>query len=60
MLKKEAGYDEFLAEQIRLGEADFQAQRYVSAEQSLQEIQQLVLKAERELAEQPAVDMVYG
>lgn len=59
---KEAGYDEFLAEQIRLGEADFHAKRFVTSEQSLREIQQLILNAERELTTQQdlPLDAAYG
>lgn len=59
---KEQGYDEFLAEKIRLGEEAFTAKQFVTAEESLREIQQLVLRAERELAEQHdlPVSVVYG
>lgn len=49
---KEKGYDEFLAEKIRQGEEDLKNGRVVSKEQSLARLQQVVLNAERDLAQQ--------
>ncbi|MBF0786105.1 hypothetical protein IR120_11650 [Muribacter muris] len=49
---KEKGYDEFLAEKIRKGREDIQAGRYLTAEQSRQRIEALLVRKEKELAQQ--------
>lgn len=49
---KEKGYDEFLADKICQGEEDLNNGRVVSKAQSLARLQQVVLNAERDLAQQ--------
>jgi hypothetical protein len=46
---KEKGYDEFLAEKIQKGLDDFANGRYLTAEQSRQRIEELLVRKEQEL-----------
>ncbi|MCK3658550.1 hypothetical protein A4G18_07450 [Pasteurellaceae bacterium Pebbles2] len=49
-MKKEKGYDEFLAEQIRLGEEDIKAGRYCTLDEAMQSWQQTIEKKALEMA----------
>lgn len=51
MLFKEKGYDEFLAEQIKQGQADRKAGRVLTAEQSRAKSQQAIKRKMQELEE---------
>lgn len=51
MLLKEQGYDEFLAEKIRRGQADAEAGRVLTAEQSKARTQEIIRRKAQELDE---------
>lgn len=49
MLLKEKGYDEFLAQKIEKGLEDFEQGRFLTAEQSRTQVEQLLVRKEQEL-----------
>lgn len=49
MLFKEKGYDEFLAQKVEKGLSDFENGRFFTAEQSRMQIEQLLVRKEKEL-----------
>lgn len=57
---KEKGYDEFLAEKIRLGLEDIEAGRYISLEESKALTKQLIERKAKELASFEEENLVYG
>lgn len=62
MMLKEKGYDEFLAEKIRLGKEDIAAGRVVTLEEAKKQWQQTIERKAAELAEWEEMqqEVVYG
>lgn len=57
---KEKGYDEFLAEQIRLGMEDVKAGRGISLEESKAKTKQVIERKAQELAHFQQENVIYG
>lgn len=57
---KEKGYDEFLAEKIRLGSEDMQSGNGLSLDESKARTKQLIERKARELANFEQENIIYG
>ncbi|QIW16449.1 hypothetical protein A4G20_08945 [Pasteurellaceae bacterium RH1A] len=57
---KKMSYDDYLAEQIRLGREDIENGRVFTLEEAMQHWQQVLASKERELAQRELEDLAYA